>query len=158
LTRTHSANGGGVDDAARPINPVGRAQAGEQHLRQRVPDARLLPGPQASPATHTRAAAHFLRQHLPRDAALQDKQDAGQNRSIIERIAPRILVPTGLGGGEATVKSGPTDRRQQALWPCRRRRSPASTRQTPLNGVLQSEAASVRPHRCGSNSPIRLRG
>ena len=33
-----------------------------------------------------------------------------------------------------------------------------STRQTHLARVLQSEAASARRHRCGSNSPIRLCG
>jgi len=98
LTRTHSTNGGRIDDATGPIDPVGRAQASQQHLMQPVPDTGLLPGTQAPPATHARAAAHFLGQHLPRDAALQDEQDAGQNRSIIERLAPRILVPTGLGG------------------------------------------------------------
>lgn len=43
---------------------------------QPVPDTRFLPGTQAPPATHARAAAHFLGLHLPRDAALQDEQEA----------------------------------------------------------------------------------
>ncbi len=32
-------------------------------------------------AAHTRAAAHFLREHLPRDTGLQHEQDVGQHGS-----------------------------------------------------------------------------
>ena len=45
---------------------------------ERVPHARLVPVAQPAPAGHAAAAAHLLRQHLPRDAALQDEDDPGQ--------------------------------------------------------------------------------
>lgn len=49
------------------------------------PDPGRLPVAQPSPARHPGAAAHLLRQHLPRDAALEHKQDAGQRRPVRDR-------------------------------------------------------------------------
>jgi hypothetical protein len=50
----------------------------EQHPMQHFPHAGLLPIAQAPPAGAPASAAHFLEAHLPRDAALEDEDDAGQ--------------------------------------------------------------------------------
>jgi hypothetical protein len=52
---------------------------------QPVPDPSRLPVAQPPPARHPRPAAHLLGEHLPRDAALQHKQDAGQRRPVWDR-------------------------------------------------------------------------
>ena len=60
---------------------------------QALPDAGLVPLPQAAPAGHTRAAAHLLREHLPRDARLEHEQDAGKRGPVVDA---RSTAP-GLG-------------------------------------------------------------
>ena len=45
---------------------------------ERVPHARLVPVAQPAPAGHAAVAAHRLRQHPPRDAALQHEDDPSQ--------------------------------------------------------------------------------
>jgi hypothetical protein len=47
-----------------------------------IPDARLLPIPQAAPAGHSRAAAQFPGEHLPRDAGSKYKYNSPQTSSI----------------------------------------------------------------------------
>ena len=46
-----------------------------------VPDLGGLPVAQAAPTGDAGSAAHFLGQHLPRNAALEDEDDAGQGDS-----------------------------------------------------------------------------
>lgn len=52
-----------------------------------APDAGLLPVPQSSPAGHAAATAHLARQVLPRNAGLQDKDNAGQYRAVVQRFS-----------------------------------------------------------------------
>ena len=47
-----------------------------------IPHARSLPIAQAAPTRHPRTALEFLREHLPRDAAAEDEQNAGETRAI----------------------------------------------------------------------------
>jgi len=54
----------------------------EQHVMETIPHAGALPIPQAPPAGHATAAAQFLRQQFPGDAALQHEEDAGQGGAI----------------------------------------------------------------------------
>src|SRR4029450_4550217 len=70
----------------RPGCPGGAG--GGADLRRARP---LLPGAQPPPAGHAGAAAHLLRQHLPRDAALEHEEDAGQRGPGVDRgaTAPR---------------------------------------------------------------------
>ena len=49
---------------------------------QAPPHARSLPVTQAPPARHAAPTAQFLGQHLPGNAALQDKDDARQGGAI----------------------------------------------------------------------------
>ena len=49
---------------------------------QASPHACLLPVTQAPPARHAAAAAQLLGQHLPGDAAFQDKDDARQGGAV----------------------------------------------------------------------------
>ena len=49
---------------------------------QQVPDAFVLPIAQASPTGHPRSAAQFPWQHLPRNAAAQHEEDAGETDAI----------------------------------------------------------------------------
>jgi hypothetical protein len=54
----------------------------EQREVNEIPHARQLPVAQASPACHPSATVKSLWQHLPRDAAAEDKENAGEARSI----------------------------------------------------------------------------
>lgn len=51
-------------------------------MLEAVPHASLLPIAQPAPARHAAAAAHLLGQHLPRDARLQNEEDAGQGSTV----------------------------------------------------------------------------
>ncbi len=48
-----------------------------------VPDAGLLPIAETPPAGHATTAAHFLREHLPRDARAQHKDDSRERSPIV---------------------------------------------------------------------------
>jgi hypothetical protein len=100
LTCTHSADRGGIDDHTGPVNLVSRTQPGEQDFMQSAPDASNLPVPQTAPATHAAAAAHLARQQVPAQAGLQDEQDAREQRTIIERLAPWITASPWFGRGQ----------------------------------------------------------
>jgi hypothetical protein len=50
-----------------------------------------------SPAGHAAAAAHLQRQVLPRDAGLEDEEDAGQRLAIVEGLATGESEPPWLG-------------------------------------------------------------
>lgn len=76
------ADGGTVDHPAREIELAAPSQFGEQHLVHALPDARALPGDEASPTDRPGSAAHLPRQHIPWDAAAQDEQDAAQYRAV----------------------------------------------------------------------------
>src|ERR671933_447800 len=76
---------GCVERAPAPVDQSGAAQQIEQLVVKGLPKARLLPVPQPPPAGHAGAAAHLLREHLPRDTGLQDEQNARECGAIIER-------------------------------------------------------------------------
>jgi len=68
--------------------PPASSQSGRDARANRVtrsgsdPTGGVLPVAQASPARHPRTAAQFVWQHLPRDTAAKDKENAGETRSI----------------------------------------------------------------------------
>ena len=64
-----------------------------------LPDPGGLPVAKPSPAGHAAAAAHLQRQVLPRDASLEDEEDAGQRLAIVEGLATGNRNRRGLGGG-----------------------------------------------------------
>ena len=76
---------GAVQRGAAPADLPRPVQALQQHPVQGRPDARRLPVAQPAPARHPRAAARLGRQHLPRDAAPQHGDDAGQRRPVRDR-------------------------------------------------------------------------
>ncbi len=47
-----------------------------------VPDTCFLPVPQATPAGDAAAAAHFLGQHFPRNAAFEHEQNPGHGGPV----------------------------------------------------------------------------
>jgi len=94
-----------VEGRARPIDLVGGVQLGQEDLAELLPDPGGLPVAEPSPAGHAAAAAHLQRQELPRDAGLEDEEDAGQRLAIVEGLATRESEPPWLG------------RRQQRLDP-----------------------------------------
>jgi hypothetical protein len=55
-----------------------------------------LPVAKPSPAGHAAAAAHLQRQVLPRDAGLEDEEDAGQRLAIVEGLATGESEPPWL--------------------------------------------------------------
>jgi hypothetical protein len=75
-------HGAAIDTNPRPINLVVTREPIEQREVHQVPSACGLPVAQAPPARHSRPAAQFARQHLPRDAAAKHKQNAGEARAI----------------------------------------------------------------------------
>lgn len=82
VTAVHRADGTTVHDRPRPIDPVVTREPIEEREVDQISHARLLPVAQTSPARHPRSAAEFLREHLPRNAAAKDKENAGETRAI----------------------------------------------------------------------------
>src|SRR3712207_4771722 len=76
-----------------PVDLVSLAQPIQQDSMQLFPHACLVPFLETTPAGHARAASHLLGQHLPRDAALQEEQYAGEGRPVVD-AGPAAL---GLG-------------------------------------------------------------
>lgn len=64
---------------------------------QALPYTGLLPIPQSTPAGHARAAAHFQRQHAPRDARTQYEDNAGQGGAVGYRWPAAASPRSGLG-------------------------------------------------------------
>ena len=58
-----------------------------------IPHTRQLPIAHAPPASHPRPAPEFLREHLPGNAAAEDKQNAGETRAIGD-ARPSAFRPT----------------------------------------------------------------
>src|SRR5436190_4264773 len=80
---------------------------------QLLPDTRLLPLAQPPPASHPRAAAHLLRQILPRDPRLQHEQDPRQHLPIVDPPPPgnRCRLRTfGINGSIQSHSSSETNR------------------------------------------------
>src|SRR3712207_4176493 len=96
--RSFGPPGGGyarrVQRRPLPVDLVGLAQPIQQDSMQLFPHACLVPFLETTPAGHARAASHLLGQHLPRDAALQDEQYAGEGRPPVVDARPAAL---GLG-------------------------------------------------------------
>jgi hypothetical protein len=78
-----------VGNHPREIQPVGMAQFSQQYPVQLLPYTSLLPVTGTTPTTHARAASHFPWQHFPRQAGLQDEQNARQYASLIQAFASR---------------------------------------------------------------------
>jgi hypothetical protein len=66
----------------RPINLVVAREPIEEREVNQIPQTRQLPVAQASPARHPSTATQSVWKHLPRDAAAEDKENAGETRSI----------------------------------------------------------------------------
>src|SRR5437762_4155235 len=88
LTSSQGTHMAAVDNGSRPVNAVGLLKFGQEELMQAFPDPRLVPGSEIVPAGHARAAAHLLRQQLPRDAALKHENDPGEGFPRIQGLAP----------------------------------------------------------------------
>jgi hypothetical protein len=71
-----------IDDGPAQIQAPASPELGEEHFVQTLPDTGALPPDQAAPTGAPRAAAHFTRQHLPRQPGSQHKENAGQRRTI----------------------------------------------------------------------------
>jgi hypothetical protein len=64
-----------------------------------IPHARSLPIAQAPPTRHPRPAPEFVREHLPRNAAAEDKENAGETTAI-EDARPSAFRSTRGSGQE----------------------------------------------------------
>jgi hypothetical protein len=82
VTAEHRTDRTTVHDRPRPIKLVGPSEPVQQRKMNQIPHARALPIAQTPPARHPRSAAEFLREHLPGDAAAEDKQNAGETGAI----------------------------------------------------------------------------
>jgi hypothetical protein len=63
-------DGSRIEWGTLPLYLVGLSEAVEKDSMQPLPHPSLLPLLQASPASHPRATAHLLWEHLPEDTAL----------------------------------------------------------------------------------------
>jgi hypothetical protein len=73
-----------------PVDALLLADPLEQGMEELLPDAAPLPVPQSPPTGHAGAAAHFLGQHLPGNAALEHEDDASQAGSVVHRRAAAL--------------------------------------------------------------------
>ncbi len=76
-----------VERGTRPIDPVDFTQTVEQCLVEPLPHPGPVPPLEAPPAGHPRAAAHLVREHLPRNARLEHEQDARKSGAIVHARA-----------------------------------------------------------------------
>jgi hypothetical protein len=79
LWRRH---GGGVYADAAPVDLLCNLQAYQEQVVQGQPNACVLPVAEPAPTGTAAAALHLLGQHQPRDAALEDEQDARQRGAV----------------------------------------------------------------------------
>jgi hypothetical protein len=93
VTAMHGADGTTVHDRSRPINLIVSSEPIQQREVNEIPHARSLPIAQAAPTRHSRAAHEFLREHVPGNAAAEDKQNAGKTRAIGD-ARPSAFRPT----------------------------------------------------------------
>ena len=93
VTTMHRADGAAVHDRSRPINLILSSEPIQQREVNEIPHARSLPIPQAAPTRHPRPAPEFLREHLPGNAAAEDKQNASETRAIRD-ARPSAFRPT----------------------------------------------------------------
>jgi hypothetical protein len=89
----HRADGTTVHDRSRPINLIVSSEPIQQREVNEIPHARSLPIAQAAPTRHPRPAPEFLREHMPGNAAAEDKQNAGETRAIGD-ARPSAFRPT----------------------------------------------------------------
>ena len=92
---------GAVHGGPRPIDSVGYLKFRQKNFVEPIPDAGALPVPEIIPARHAAATTHFLREFLPGDAGLQNKNDPGKDLPSIDRLASWVS------------KASPLNRRQQ---------------------------------------------
>jgi len=93
VTAMHRADGTTVHDRSRPINLIVSSEPIQQREVNEIPHAGSLPIAQAAPTRHPRSTPEFLREHLPRDAAAEDEQNAGETRTIGD-ARPSAFRPT----------------------------------------------------------------
>jgi hypothetical protein len=70
------------------LNLVIFPQVLQHGVMDALPHTGLLPCMQAPPATHAAAAAQFTGKIFPRQACLEDEQDAGQSGAVVNARAP----------------------------------------------------------------------
>ena len=87
FTATDGADMGRVHDEPLEVDLIRLTEVGQQDLVDLIPDAGRLPVAQAVPTGHAAAAAHLLRQILPGQAGLEDKDDPGQDFAIVQEGA-----------------------------------------------------------------------
>jgi hypothetical protein len=68
------------------------AAAGQQGPMEPLPHARTLPPHESAPTGAAGPAAHLLREHLPRDATAEHKENPRQHRAVGKRLPSRVLA------------------------------------------------------------------
>ncbi|KWV13441.1 hypothetical protein ATB53_04360 [Xanthomonas translucens] len=81
---------GRVQAGPAQIQHARPAQFGQQDMMQTMPHAGGLPVAQTPPAGHAAAIAQFQRQIFPRDAGLQDVDDAFEGLLITDARSPSL--------------------------------------------------------------------
>lgn len=87
---------GRVDTGAFPLNLVVFPQVLQHGVMNALPRTCLLPCMQAPPPTHAAAATEFTGKIFPRQAGLDDEQDAGQGGAVVNAKAPSFGLERNL--------------------------------------------------------------
>src|SRR5947208_5845591 len=88
VTAVHCADGTTVHHRSRPIDLIVSSEPIQQREVNEIPHTRSLPIAEAAPTRHSRPAPEFLREHVPGNAAPEDKQNAGETRAIGDARPP----------------------------------------------------------------------
>ena len=91
----HRADRRTVDHRASQVQWAAPPQFGQQHFVDSLPHAGVLPRHQPAPTDGPGPTAHLARQHVPRDAAAEHEQDAGEYGAVGNRLAPRVSAIPG---------------------------------------------------------------
>jgi hypothetical protein len=96
----------GVSGGPGPVDLTSAVQLRQYCLVQLLPDASLLPLPQAPPAGHPRAVAKLGGKVAPGDPCVQDEEDPVQRCPVVQALSTGIAVST-LSYGQQWLQLGP---------------------------------------------------
>ena len=77
-----------VDHRTGQVQAAVPPQFGQQHFVDPLPHAGLLPGDLPTPTDRPEPTAHLARQHVPRNAAAEDEQNAREAGAVVNPLHP----------------------------------------------------------------------
>jgi hypothetical protein len=96
-----------VDHRTGQVQAAAPPQFGQQYFVDPLPHAGPLPGDQPTPTDRPGPTAHLARQHVPRNAATEDEQNAREDGAVGNRLAPGVSAMPGRARGQKRFDQGP---------------------------------------------------